>query len=261
MMNVNMSIHKDHALRCALLLTLLAIFFPLAGWGVTKQNADDAYTKGNYQQAIADYKELLKRGSSASLYYNLGNAYYRSDSLTQAILAYERASLLSPGDDDIRFNLQFARSKTIDKITPQSEMFFVTWYRSLVNLAGVDRWATLSVVSLVLALLLLLAYLFAPHLGVRKVGFFGSIGFVVVFLLSNLFAYQQKQMMESHCGAIIVAPSVTVKKTPNANSADAFVLHEGTRVDITDNSMKEWSGVRLADGREGWLPTSQLEHI
>ena len=87
MMNVNMSIHKDRALRSALLLTLLAIFFPLAGWGVTKQNADDAYTKGNYQQAIADYKELLKRGTSASLYYNLGNAYYRSDSLTQAILA------------------------------------------------------------------------------------------------------------------------------------------------------------------------------
>ena len=144
MMNVNMSIHKDRALRSALLFTLLAIFFPLAGWGVTKQNADDAYTKGNYQQAIADYKELLKRGTSASLYYNLGNAYFRSDSLTQAILAYERASLLSPGDDDIRFNLQFARSKTIDKITPQSEMFFVTWYRALVNLAGVDSWATLS---------------------------------------------------------------------------------------------------------------------
>lgn len=261
MMNVHLIRHNDHALRNALLLTLLILFLPMAGWGVTKQNADDAYTKGNYQQAIADYKELLKRGASASIYYNLGNAYYRSDSLTQAILAYERASLLSPGDDDIRFNLQFARSKTIDKITPQSEMFFVTWYRALVNLAGVDRWATLSMFSLVLALLLLLAYLFAPYLGMRKVGFFGSISFMGVFLLSNLFAYQQKQMMENHCGAIIVAPSVTVKKTPNANSADAFVLHEGTRVDVTDNSMRHWSGVRLADGREGWLPTSQLEDI
>lgn len=244
-----------------LLLTLCGLLMPFAGQAVTKQNADDAYRKGNYQQAIADYKELLKHGVSAGIYYNLGNAYYRSDSLTQAILAYERASRLSPADEDIRFNLQFARSKTIDKITPESEMFFVTWYHSLVKLAGVDQWAMLSLVALVVALMLLLAYLFGPSVGMRKVGFFGSIGFVAVFLLSSLFAYQQKVMMENHCGAIVVAPSVSVKKTPSAGGADAFVLHEGTRVNITDCSMPQWRGVRLADGREGWMPTPQLEQI
>lgn len=248
-------------LRNVFWLTLLALLLPMPGWSVTKQNADDAYMKGSYQQAIADYKELLKQGTSASLFYNLGNAYYRSDSLTQAILCYERAARLAPADDDIRFNLQYARSKTIDKVTPVSEMFFVTWYHSLVNLCGVDTWATLSVVCLLLALLLLLAYLFAPRLGVRKMGFFGSIGLLVVFLLSNIFAYQQKKMMENHCGAIIIVPSVNVKKTPDQNGSDVFVLHEGTRVNISDCSLKQWRAITLADGREGWLPADVLEQI
>ncbi len=256
-----MTIKHLHTLRNGFCLTLLALLLPMMGWAVTKQNADDAYVKGGYQQAIADYKELLRKGASASLFYNLGNAYYRSDSLTQAILCYERAARLAPADDDIRFNLQFARSKTIDKVTPVSEMFFVTWYHSLVNLWGVDTWATLSVVGLLLSLLLLLAYLFASSVGFRKIGFFGSIAFVVVFLLSNLFAYQQKQMMVNDSGAIIISPSVSVKKTPDSKGADVFVLHEGTRVDITDCSMKQWRGVKLADGREGWLPADVLEQI
>ncbi len=251
----------DLITRKAFWLTLLALLMPIIGWSVTKQNADDAYSKGNYQQAIADYKDLLKQGASASLFYNLGNAYYRSDSLTQAILCYERAARLTPADDDIRFNLQFARSKTIDKITPASEMFFVTWYHSLVNQCSVDAWALLSVVCLLLSLLLLLAYLFAPRLGVRKIGFFGSIGFLALFLLSNIFAYQQAKMMENHCGAIVMSPSVNVKKTPDMKGSDVFVLHEGTRVDITDSSIKQWRGIKLADGREGWIPAAMIEQI
>ncbi len=252
---------RDLIMRRVFGLTLLVLLVPLMGWSVTKQNADDSYLKGSYQQAIADYKELLKHGASASLFYNLGNAYYRSDSLTQAILCYERAARLAPADDDIRFNLQFARSKTIDKITPESEMFFVTWYHSLVKLWSIDTWATLSVVCLLLSLLLLLAYLFAPRLVIRKIGFFGSAGFLIVFLLSNLFAYQQKKMIGKHCGAIIMSPSVNVKKTPDAKGGDEFVLHEGTRVDVTDCSMKQWRGIKLADGREGWIPIDVLEQI
>ena len=127
---------------------------------ITKNNADTEYQKGNYQQAIRDYEELLKNGASAEIYYNLGNAYYRTDNITKAVLNYERARLLSPGDEDINFNLQFARSKTIDKITPVSEMFFVTWYKALVNFTSVDNWAKTGIISIIMALLLVLLYLF-----------------------------------------------------------------------------------------------------
>lgn len=259
--NVMKSNKKKAKGNKSLLILLLLMLLPMSMSAVTKQNADNEYKKGNYQQAIKDYQELLKTGVSPEIYYNLGNAYYRSDNITQAVLAYERAHLLSPGNDDINFNLQFARSKTIDKITPESEMFFITWYHALVNFTSVDNWAFFGLLSIALALILILLYLFAPKMILRKVGFFGAITFFLLFLFSNLFAYQQKNALENRKGAIVIAPSVNVKKTPAKNGTDDFVIHEGTRVDITDKSMKTWRGIRLADGREGWILTTQIEEI
>ena len=240
---------------------MILMLMPLSANAITKQNADDEYAKGNYQQAIKDYQEILKTGVSSEIYYNLGNAYYRTDNITQALLAYERALQLSPGDNDIRFNLQYARSKTIDKITPETEMFFVTWYNSLVNFTSVDRWANTAIVSIVMALLLILVFLFAPQMWARKSGFYGSAVFLLLFAFANLFAFQQKRELETKQGAIVIAPTVNVKKTPAASGTDIFVIHEGTRVDITDRGMKQWRGIKLADGREGWLKTSQIEEI
>lgn len=240
---------------------MILMLMPLSANAITKQNADDEYAKGNYQQAIKDYQEILKTGVSSEIYYNLGNAYYRTDNITQALLAYERALQLSPGDNDIRFNLQYARSKTIDKITPETEMFFVTWYNSLVNFTSVDRWANTAIISIVMALLLILVFLFAPQMWARKSGFYGSAVFLLLFAFANLFAFQQKHELETKQGAIVIAPTVNVKKTPAASSTDVFVIHEGTRVDITDRGMKQWRGIKLADGREGWLKTSQIEEI
>ena len=254
---------KKHPAGYSFVWLLLAMicFGGTSAKAVTKNNADTEYQKGNYQQAIRDYEEILKNGESAEIYFNLGNAYYRTDNITKAVLNYERARLLSPGDDDINFNLQFARSKTIDKITPQSEMFFVTWYKSLVNFTSVDNWAKTGILSIVMALLLVLLYLFGPQLMLRKIGFFGGLAFFVIFLLSNLFAFQQKQALDNRTGAIIMAPSVNIKKTPAKNSADQFVLHEGTRVDIIDKGMTDWRCIRVGDGREGWIETKAIEEI
>ena len=254
---------KKHPAGYSFVWLLLAMicFGSTSAKAVTKNNADTEYQKGNYQQAIRDYEEILKNGESAEIYFNLGNAYYRTDNITKAVLNYERARLLSPGDDDINFNLQFARSKTIDKITPQSEMFFVTWYKSLVNFTSVDNWAKTGILSIVMALLLVLLYLFGPQLMLRKIGFFGGLAFFVIFLLSNLFAFQQKQALDNRTGAIIISPSVNIKKTPAKNSADQFVLHEGTRVDIIDKGMTDWRCIRVGDGREGWIETKAIEEI
>ena len=242
-------------------IVLLLLLFPLGASAVTKAEADSAYVRGEYQQAITDYEALLKQGGSAELYYNLGNAYYRTENITKAVLNYERALLLSPGDPDIRFNLQIARSKTIDKIVPESEMFFITWYHALVNLMSVDAWARMALISLALVIMLLLVYLFASRIWLRKVGFFGGILLLIVFVLSNLFAWQQKQNLLFRKGAIITASSVTVKSTPAKNGTDLFILHEGTKVNITDGSMRGWLEIRIADGKEGWIERNKLEEI
>ena len=250
---------KRHSAKMTVVLLLL--LFPLGVHAVTKADADSSYVRGEYQQAIKQYEALLKHGASADLYYNLGNAYYRTENITRAVLNYERALLLSPSDRDIRFNLQMARSKTTDKITPEQEMFFVTWYRSLVNLASVDGWARTALFALALAIVLALLYLFSERVWLRKVGFFGGILALVLFVLSNVFAHQQKDLLIHRRGAIVTAPAVTVKSTPDKKGTDLFILHEGTKVTITDASMKEWKEIRLADGKEGWIETRQIELI
>ena len=243
------------------LILAVSIFSVTTSFAVTKVEADSAYARGEFQQAIKDYEALLKQGASADLYYNLGNAYYRTENITRAVLNYERALLLSPGDRDIRFNLQIAQSKTIDKIVPESEMFFFTWYKTLVNLMSVDGWARTSLVSLALVIILLLVYLFSDRIWLRKIGFFGGVVLLLLFVMSNVFAWQQKQNLLFRKGAIVITPSVTVKSTPANNGTDLFVLHEGTKVMITDSSMKGWKEIRIADGKEGWIESSQLEEI
>ena len=245
----------------AVTLLLMLLLLPLAAGAVTKEQADSAYAGGHYQQAINDYEALLKQGVSADLYYNLGNAYYRTDDITRAVLNYERALLLSPGDADIRFNLQMARSKTIDKIVPESEMFFFTWYRSLANLMSVDGWATTALVALSLVIVLFLAYLFSDRLWLRKVGFFGALLMLFVFLVSNQLAWQQKNELQHRNGAIVTGAAANVKSTPAGNGTDLFILHEGTKVKIIDGTMKQWKRVRVADGKEGWIETKEIEMI
>ena len=244
-----------------LAVLLLLMLVPMVAHAVTKAEADSSYVEEHYQQAAQQYEQLLKQGVSAELYYNLGNCYYRMDNMTHAVIAYERALLLSPGDKDIRFNLQMARSKTIDKITPESEMFFVTWYRALVNIQSVDAWARLALIALALAIVLALAYLFAERIWLRKVGFFGALALLVVFVVSNLFAWQQKKAIDHPTGAVIISSAVNIKSTPSKNGTDLFILHEGTRVTITDRSMRDWREVRVGDGKQGWLETKDLEEI
>lgn len=259
----SMIMRIENAMKTLMVFVMVAgsLIFADTAHAITKNNADAEFAKGNYQQAIVDYQELLKQGVSAEIYYNMGNAYYRLDKITQAVLAYERALLLSPSDDDIRFNLQMARSKTIDKITPASEMFFVTWYRSLVNMMSVDGWAYTAILSMILVLVLVLVYLFTEKIWKRKIGFFGGIFFLILFVFANVFAYQQRCELTERNGAIVVVPSVPVKETPATNSTSLFYLHEGTRVEITDRSLNQWRGIRLADGREGWLTSNQIEQI
>ncbi|MBR6648598.1 MAG: tetratricopeptide repeat protein, partial [Bacteroidaceae bacterium] len=121
---------------------------------------DSAYAKADYATAIAVYEAILAEGNeAASLYYNLGNAYFKSDEIAKAILNYERALLLDPSDKDIRFNLEFARSKTVDKVTEGYTIFFVRWIEELINTMSMDAWCILGITAFVLLLVSLLFFL------------------------------------------------------------------------------------------------------
>lgn len=227
----------------------------------TKAEGDSAYIKNDFASAIQIYESLLQQGEAPEIYYNLGNCYYKTDDIARAILNYERALLLSPGNTDIRANLEIARSKAIDKVTPVPEIFFITWIKSLVNSQSSDAWARTGIVSFLLLLVSLAIFFFTQHIKWKKIGFSAAILFLIVTVLSNLFASRQKSYLTNRNDAIILSPSVTVRSTPSESGTSLFVLHEGRKVEIKDNSMREWKEIRLEDGKVGWVPSSSIEVI
>lgn len=228
----------------------------------TKADADKAYQENKYAEAIKMYENILAtQGESAVVYYNLGNSYFKEKNMAKAVLNYERALLLNPGDADIRFNLDMARSKTVDQITPATEVFIVTWINSLTNMQSERGWAKIGIVSFICLLIGLALYIFSKRLFVRKIGFIGAVVLLVVTVCANLFARQQKNELMDRTGAIVMSPTVTVKSTPDESGTELFVLHEGTKVFVEDNLMKGWKEIRLEDGNKGWIPTEAIEII
>lgn len=243
-------------------MTLLTIsLLPSSLHAVTKADADRSYNQQQYQLAIKEYENLLRNNESVELYYNLGNAYYRTGNITRAIINYERALLLDSGDEDVKHNLKIANSKTIDKIVPRARVFFVEWYNSLKNYIGIEKWINIGFSSLVMILFFAVLYFFPKRILLRKIGFFGGIFFIVIFSFATLFAYAHNKKQMSHPEAVIISPIVLVKKSPSSGGMDLFILHEGTKVEILDGVLMEWKEIRVPDGRKGWIEASQLERI
>lgn len=227
----------------------------------TKAEGDSAYMKNDYASAIQIYEALLNRGEATDIYYNLGNSYYKAGDIAKAILNYERALLLQPGNGDIRANLEIARSKTVDKVEPVPEIFFVSWTKSLINSMSVDSWAVCGVVCFILLIVSLYLFIFSKQIVLKKAGFISGIVFLVVTILANVFANQQKDELTNRNSAIVMNPSVTVRSTPSESGTSLFILHEGHKVGVKDGSMKDWKEIRLEDGKVGWVPASAIEII
>ncbi|MCL1943371.1 MAG: tetratricopeptide repeat protein [Candidatus Azobacteroides sp.] len=220
----------------------------------------EAYAKGNYVEAAEAYDRELSKGVSAELYYNLGNAYYKSGKTALAILNYERALELAPGDGDIRANLELAQSKITDKIEPVETFFAVQWFHDIQDLQSSDAWAKSGIVLFILMICCSFLFFFGRFSILRKAGFYVGIALLVCAGLSNIFANNRKKIVEQKKYAIIFAPSITVKSSPNPGGTDLFVIHEGLKVRIK-NTLNDWAEIELADGNVGWVSSSLLEQI
>ncbi len=243
-------------------LILFNFLFILTASASLKTEADTLYQQEKYDKAAQKYEQIINtKGTSADVYYNLGNAYYKMDAIPQAILYYERAYQLNPGDKDIRNNLAIARGKTIDRVTPPSEMFFVTWWHNFVESLSLNAWGIIGIASFVLALIGVLVYLLTYAVTVRKVGFYSAVVLFCVCVLANVAAWAQYDRMENHSYAIVMSSVVSVKSSPSDNSTDLFVIHEGSKVEILDSTLKDWREVKFEEGKQGWLPASSIEEI
>ena len=222
----------------------------------------EAYSAGDWNQALSDWNGVAETGlRSKELYFNLGNAYFKNGETARAILNYERAARLDPSDTDVRYNLEFARSMTQDRIDEVPEFILKTWMRKVNYLMSSNAWAWCSLFLLALTLGLALLFLLGPTAGSRRTGFFTGIVALLLTLLCWGFARSQKADAQRHDTAIVMRPVTSVTSSPSGDAAKSlFILHEGTKVKVLD-SVSGYTDIELSDGRRGWIPSGDIEVI
>lgn len=219
------------------------------------------YAKAEFDKAISKYKEIADAGlASKQLYFNLGNAYYKIHDIKSAILYYEKARLMDPSDEDVLFNLELARTSTIDKINVVPEVFFITWIKWLRDRLSVDGWALLSILTFIASLSLFLLYLLSGRLSFRKLGFWMGVVMLFVAITSFAMGLQLNQTQKAGNTAIVFTPTVTLKSSPSESGNNLFILHEGTKVYILDEA-GEWREIKIADGTRGWIKITDIKII
>ncbi len=215
--------------------------------------ANHAYDSGDYARAVELYNTLCQDGwESWQLYYNLGNAHYRQGEMGQCILYYERALQLDPMNSEIKDNLRLARSKTVDKIEEIQPIFLVQWFNSILSLATPRGWRTITIIILSLLCITACFFFISTNFKTRKRTFLFAIPLFLLLILSIVNATFSARNVTIKNHAVVTAPLVVVKGSPDPNSVDKFVLHEGTKLKIKEQQ-GEWWLVEIADGKSGWL--------
>lgn len=249
------------------LSTLILIILLNAGFA-SGNAIDSLFQKGNgfyrqkrYNDAIECYKTIIKAGKeSAPLYYNLGNSYFKTGEIALSILSFEKALKIAPDDQDIIYNLSIANSRITDKIDALPDLFFITWFKNARNTFKADTWSLMSIVTFLLLLITVLGFLLLQSISLRKISATLAVLSLFAFVIFLVFAVSSNSARKDDSRAIIMAPSVIVKSSPDETATDLFVIHEGTKVTIME-SFENWSEVQISDGNRGWIVSENYEVI
>lgn len=223
------------------------------------EKANQDYKEGLYEEAIVKYDSIERLGFvSSELYFNLGNCYYKLNQVAPTIYNYEKALILNPLNEDAKNNLVFAKRLTIDSIDELPTTIFKKFDEAVLKRLSYNQWAILSVVFSFIGALAFLAYYFSSSPSRKRFYFIScGIGFLILFL-SLLATFKEYDESLTKIQAIIFAQEIVIKNAPTDNSDDVFTLHEGTKVSVLD-SVDDWKKIRIADGKIGWIPGSELK--
>mgnify|MGYP002625901434 CR=1 FL=1 len=249
-----------------ILLAVLAL--PIMAANANIERANQAYKQELYNEALKLYlQEAEQTGVSSSLYCNIGDTYYRLKDNVHAVLYYERALLLDPSNSDARFNLDFVRSK-MQLPDDAGDSWFSNWVDQTVSRLSSNAWAIIAIITFLLFLAGVAAYLFMDNVLMRKIGFFGGALVLLVSILANLAAFHVHDKATAGNGAIIMPESVTLStapREPRDKEEEAFQLQQGTRVEIVDSiadkTRGKWLQVSTAGGHKAWINAKDVEVI
>jgi tetratricopeptide (TPR) repeat protein len=224
-------------------------------------NGNLAYQQNNYQKALNYYNQILNEGYvSFGLYYNLGNTYFRLDKLGMSILYYERALKLSPNDEDAIYNLEIVKARTIDRIKEVPKIFVVLWWDTFIAFFSPKGWSILVVTFYIILLIIIIVWFYAKTNLLRQTLFYSGIVNAIILAVSIIFLFSSLNRETSKKYGILLQEEITTKLSPDLNSGDAFLIHEGVKFEISDE-LNDWSEIKLSDGKVGWIPKVSFEEI
>lgn len=229
------------------------------------QNPEELLTKANslynesaFDSALVTYKSILDQGySSATLYYNIGNTYYKLRNYPLAIYYYEKSLKLEPNNEDTKHNIEIAKLFITDKIEAVPELFIKTWWNKLSNSFTINTWAIITLVLTGLSLICIFFYITANTRVLKKSMFFTGLLMIILMTISFSISFRKYNYIHTQNEGIIITPTITTKSSPSSSSVDLFVLHEGSKVKILDNT-DGWEKIKIANGSIGWLPSSAV---
>nr|WP_321221513.1 tetratricopeptide repeat protein [uncultured Psychroserpens sp.] len=225
------------------------------------EKANTLYNDGNYTEALSKYKSILDTGEhSAELYFNIANAHYKLNHIAPSIYYYEKALLLKPNDKDILNNIAFAKNMTIDAIEVVPEVGFSRLIKKATHTMVYDNWAKLSIILVVLFVVLFLVYYFSQSTSKKRLAFIFSLSSLGVAFLALAFAFNSYKLDQKNQPAIVFAQESQIKNEPNLRSAEAFKLHEGTKVQVID-TVSNWTRIKLTDGKTGWVISDDIKML
>lgn len=241
------------------------IFSIIFLWGQTSdelfESGNQHYQNGKYTQAISEYEKIEQSGvQSAELFYNLGNAYYKSNKIAPSIYYYERALMIDPKNEDVQNNLVLARRMVIDVIEPLPQTLMQRINEAVIYPISYNAWAWIAVILAFLSSATFILYYFKNYTHSKKRYFTLSLVFLGLFFVILSMGIKARYHYKNDQPAIVYTPEVSVKSEPIDDADEAFILHEGTKVQVVD-SENEWCKIKIADGKTGWLAQNNIRKL
>ncbi len=222
------------------------------------QEANQFYQDGFYLKAIESYQKILDEGyESGSVYYNMGNCYYKMRDIGHAILYYERAKRLIPGDEDLKANLALANLSVVDQITPQSEFIFFRIVRWFVHILPRSTLVGVVITTYLVTISSLIMWIVTKKRMLQLTGFRLGVLFGILFLVFGLSLIGNIRESETRIEAVVLVDKVDALSAPGEEGIEVFSLHEGTKVTL-DQTSGEWVEIVLADAKVGWMKQEDL---
>lgn len=241
-----------------LLLSIFVWSFANANENETWDLANELYANQEFEKALQQFKALEDSGFvSSNLYYNLGNAYFKTNSIGKSILYYEKALKITPNNEDILHNLEFAKLQTVDNVEAVPSLFFVEWWKKTTALFNSNAWGKFSLIFCWVGFLLLAIYFLFFR---KRIVFITVVALLILELMSFILSNNRYKKEYSENFAIVIKSSAQIKNAPDKNSSNQFVIHEGLKVEITD-AVNEWTKIKLEDGKVGWVENKKLAVI